>query len=163
MSNDELTRHQGQGKLHEGADHSAPYPVSRLAPAIDLVDLAKDIARADDMVTARTSSQLRVIADQVKALQQEAKKILASAQRDQQLHHARCNFQRKPGHVYHLYRRSNGQTEFSMLSPDDWNGSPPQEYLGSYRLEADMSWTPLEELDKADDSRELVQRLLESS
>ncbi|MCF8003221.1 MAG: DUF2452 domain-containing protein, partial [Chromatiaceae bacterium] len=32
--------------------------------------------------------------------------------------------------------------------------------LASYRLEADYSWTALEDLDKADDTGDLVQQLL---
>lgn len=30
---------------------------------------------------------------------------------------------------------------FSMLSPLEWGGKPPNEYVDSYRLEYDMSWT----------------------
>ncbi|OOZ41039.1 hypothetical protein BOW53_05855 [Solemya pervernicosa gill symbiont] len=30
-----------------------------------------------------------------------------------------------------------------MLSPQEW-GEPPHAYLGSYRLENDMSWTAVE-------------------
>ncbi len=48
----------------------------------------------------------------------QAQKILHSAKRDAQLHHAACNFMKAPGNVYHLYEKSNGKTFFSMLSPD---------------------------------------------
>jgi hypothetical protein len=49
-----------------------------------------------------------------------------------------------------------------MLSPDDWGGRPPHPFVGSYRLEADMSWTAAEAIaaDGDDDSRQLVARLL---
>jgi hypothetical protein len=50
-----------------------------------------------------------------------------------------------------------------MLSPEDWNGRPPKRFLGSYRLESDMSWTPAGQIDAQDDSRQLVNRLLAST
>ena len=108
-----------QGTKHLGPDRSAPYPVSRLAPAIELVDLAREISNADKMLNARVSAKLKVIADQIKALQHEARTILAEANRDQELNHARCSFQRKPGNTYHLYKKGDGTTYFSMLSPAD--------------------------------------------
>jgi len=47
----------------------------------------------------------------------QAQRILESAKRDTQLHHASCNFTKVPGHTYHLYERSDGTTYFSMLAP----------------------------------------------
>jgi hypothetical protein len=149
--------------IHRGADHSAPYPVSRLAPGFGLVDLAREIEQADQMVSARLGSQLQVIAEQVKALQAQAHKILAQADEDQRLHHARCAFRRIPGQTYHLYEETDGSLAFSMLSPEDWRGQPPKPFRGSYRLENDMSWAPAEALDRPDDSRQLVGRLVGSS
>lgn len=148
------------GNNHQGEDCTAPYPVSRLAPQVELVDLAKQIADADAMVNTRVSAKLKVIADQIKTLQIEARAALEEAKLDQDLHRAECNFKRIPGKIYHLYQKSDGKTYFSMLSPDDWNGVAPHEYINSYRLEADMSWLPLDRLDEKDDSRELVNRLL---
>lgn len=151
-----------QGPAHEGADRSSPYPVSRLAPSMELVDLAKQIGEADAMLNTRVSAKLKVIADQVKALQAEARAILEETQRDQDLHRVQCNFKRQPGRIYHLYSRADGSRYFSMLSPEEWRGSPPHDFVGSYRLEADMSWTPADALDEPDDTRAMVQRLLES-
>jgi len=149
-----------QGANHPGPDRSSPYPVSRLAPAIELVELAREISEADKMLNARVSAKLKVIADQIKALQHEARSILAEANRDQELNHARCNFQRKPGNTYHLYKKEDCTTYFSMLSPADWKEKPPHEFIGSFRLENDMSWNPLTEEHKEDDSLFLVDHLL---
>ena len=145
--------------IHQGADHSAPYPVSRLAPGFGLVDLAREIEQADQIISSRLGSQMQIIADQVKSLQEQARKILAQAHEDQRLHHARCAFRRIPGHVYHLYEEPDGSLAFSMLSPADWGGQPPKTFRGSYRLETDMSWTAAD-TDRKDDSRQLVARLL---
>lgn len=149
--------------LHQGSDRSAPYPVSRLAPGFDLVDLAREIAQADQAISGRVSAQLRVIADQVKALQAQARDILDQAGADQRLHRARCAFRRIPGHVYHLYADAGGGLNFSMLSPDDWGGRPPQTFVGSYRLESDMSWTTADAPTDPDDSRQLVAELLKAT
>ena len=159
---DKLKKHQGLD-IHRGPDHSAPYPVSRMAPAIELVDLAQQIQEADETINVRANSKLKVIADQIKALQDEARNVLEDTQRDQALHRAKCNFVRQPGKVYHLYRREEGELYFSMLSPEDWNGEPPHEFVDSYRLEADMSWTPADRFDQQDDTAELVQHLLEKT
>lgn len=149
-----------QGPNHQGGDNTSPYPVSRLAPQIELVDIARQISEADAKINIRVSAKLKVIADQIKLLQEEAQNILEDAQKDQELHQADCNFIRIPGHVYHLYRKPQGRTYFSMLSPDEWQGNTPHEFIASYRLETDMSWTLADHKHQEDDSRELINQLL---
>lgn len=146
--------------LHRGEDYSSPYPTSRLAPAFQAPELAAEVARAEAMLGARTSAKLRVITDQIKALQAEARKVLDEARDEQALTHAECSFKRIPGCTYHLYRRADGGTFFSMLSPEDWGGDTPHSFLGSYRLEVDYSWTPAERLDAADDTGAMINQLL---
>lgn len=147
-------------QLHRGADHSSPYPVSRLAPAFDDGTLAAEVAKAEAMLSARTGAKLRVIADQIKALQREARKVLEEAREEQALSQAQCAFRRIPGKIYHLYRKPDGRPFFSMLSPADWGGQPPHELLGSYRLETDYSWTPADSAPQPDDTGDLVGQLL---
>jgi hypothetical protein len=146
--------------LHLGDARSSPYPTSRLAPAFHAPQLAEEVARAESMLNARTSAKLRVIADQIKALQAEARKALDEARDEQVLTRAQCAFKRIPGKLYHLYTKADGSTYFSMLSPQDWRGQPPDAFAGSFRLEADYSWTPAEKLDQPDDTGQLVQQLL---
>ncbi|SCX82224.1 DUF2452 domain-containing protein [Thiohalorhabdus denitrificans] len=153
---------QDKGEIHQGPDHSSPYPVERGAPAFNLVDTAQEIEKADQMVNTRVSGKLKVIADQIKALQAEAEEIMNSAQEDMELHKAQCNFQRQPGKIYHLYEKEDGTLYFSMLSEEDWNGNPPDTFRGSYRLEPDYSWTPADKIDEPDDTQALVNKLLES-
>jgi hypothetical protein len=59
--------------------HSLPYPASRLAPPIELVDLAREIEQADQLIDLSVHSKLTVISEQINALQKEARKILAEA------------------------------------------------------------------------------------
>lgn len=158
MADKGLNKYSGEN--HPLSDNSAPYPVSRMAPATELVDLAHEIAEADRMLGNVTHGKLKVIAEQMKALQKEAHAILEQSARDQQLHRARCNFRRQPGKTYHLYCKDQDNLYFSLLSPEDWDGAPPHEFVGSYRLESDMSWTPEEEVGKREPSVQLLNALL---
>jgi len=162
MSDDELNRYNG-ANTPQAPNNATPYPSSRLAPAIDLVNIAREISVANNMVTQQTTAKLKLIARQIKQLQDEAHRILEQAQQDQELHTAECNFKKQAGRIYHLYQRAGGQKYFSMLSPEEWGGSPPHEFLGSYRLEADMSWTPADRLDSQETDAAMIQRLLEKN
>jgi len=112
---------------HQGPEHAAPYPVSRMAPAIELVDLAKEIAQADNMLTQIAHGKLGVIAEQIKVLQSQARTILEETERSHRLHNAHCSFKKIPGRFYHLYQKENGAEYFSMLSPVEWNNHPPHQ------------------------------------
>lgn len=160
MKHEEETKAPPTDERYRGPEHSSPYPVSRLAPSFALVDVAKEIAQADELIGAVTANKLKVIVDQIRSLQEQAQNILEGARRDVDLHHARCAFKRRPGQTYHLYRRSEAEAYFSMLSPEDWGEMAPHEFVGSYRLEVDMSWTPVEDIGKRDDEDAVVRKLL---
>lgn len=136
---DREDKKKGEGGW-KGADHAAPYPVSRLAPPVSLVEMAREIEEADRFTGARVNALLEVIAGQIEDLQNKAREIMADARREQELHRADCAFKKIPGRVYHLYLRDDGRNYFSMLSPKDWNGKPPHSFQGSFRLGNDMTW-----------------------
>lgn len=149
-----------QGDLHQGPDRTAPYPVSRMAPATELVDLAKEIAAADTILAGVTSGKLKVLAEQMRALQAKAHELLEETHCNQRLHRARCHFKKQPGKTYHLYRKADGEEYFSMLSPEDWRNRPPHPYVGAFRLEADMSWTAADKAPESDNLQESLDKLL---
>ena len=128
-------------KRYDGPSHAAPYGLSRLAPAYDLVDVAAQIQKADQTLATMTGGKLAVIADQIARLQEEARVLLERARRDAELHRAQCRFEKKAGGVYHLYRRDDGTTWFSLIGPDEWSTKQSHTFAGSYRLELDMSFT----------------------
>jgi hypothetical protein len=141
MADDEkLVRHEGG--QHVGAAHASPYPTSRLAPVHDLVDVARQIQDADAMLGAVAHGKLQVIAEQIRALQIQAREIIETASRDAGLHRAECRFRKRVGQRYHLYRRADGTEYFSMLAPQEW-GRCPHEHVGAYELQIDMSWRPV--------------------
>lgn len=135
---DSLKQHDGP--RHDGPDRSSPYPVSRLAPVISLVDVAREIQAADAILSVKMTAELAIIADQIRALQDRARAALEEAEESARLHRAVCSFKKRPGHVYHLYRRASGALYFSMLSPAEWGGRCPDAFEASYRLEIDMTF-----------------------
>ncbi len=159
-----MTRKEDTEKFkpkHQGADHSAPYPVSRMAPSFDLVNLAEEISQADVTLAAHASGKLHLIAKQIKALQDEARQVLEKTRHDQLLHRAQCNFKRQAGKTYHLYQKPDGTSYFSMLAPAEWGHKPPHNFVGSYLLEMDMSWTAIEEIaNRNEETEAIVKRLL---
>ena len=141
----------------------SPYPVSRMSAPHDLVDTAREIQQADKVIASVTSEKLGMIADQIRALQEQARDLLARANRDAELHRAECRFQKVAGQTYHLYRRTRDASDrlyFSMLSPADWRNAPPDPYEGSFRLESDASFTPLDEIEALDARSVTARRLL---
>ncbi|XP_055613895.1 uncharacterized protein C1orf50 homolog, partial [Uranotaenia lowii] len=119
---------------------------------------------AEIQVKNNACAKLMVIAEQVKFLQEQARKILEETQSAQDLHHAACNFKKIPGNVYHLYRRDSGQSYFSMVSPEEWGpGGSTHVYVGSFRLEHDQTWTTIDRLQEVNESIQWARNLVESS
>ena len=153
MAEDEV-RYSG-GNVH-GAGHASPYPVSRLAAPISLVDTAREIESASASVALRTNAQLEVILEQMRTLQQRAREIIAQASRDIDLIHVECRFRRVPGCTYHLYERADGHRYFSMLAPLEL-GHTTAAFVGSFRFEHDQSWTRMDEVAERDRRRADIQ------
>ncbi|KAK6049186.1 hypothetical protein COOONC_13309, partial [Cooperia oncophora] len=121
------------------------------ATADDLVALAQQLSTARELVKGRACDRLRGIAEQMEQLQKAALKVLEEAKRDEELHNVACNMQKQPGRVYHLYQRKDGYRYFSLLCPDEWGKEEKRkEYVASYRLEPDRSWTPTADIVKRD-------------
>lgn len=139
---------------YEGPSRAAPYPLSRMGPSYDLVDVAAQIQQADQTLATMTGGKLGVIADQIARLQEEARALLAKARRDADLHRIRCAFEKKPGTEVHLYRNADGEPWFSRVAPEEWgDDARARRFEGTYRLELDMSFT---RLDQAEDAPAVV-------
>jgi hypothetical protein len=150
----------GSGR-YRGPAKAAPYALSRLSGPVSLVEVAREIEQADQWLASTASAKLGVIAEQMLALRDKAQRVLEKAQRDAELHRAEARFKRYPGRTYHLYARAPGNHYWSLLSPAEWNGAPPHPFVGSYRLEADQSFTALHEdgSDADDQGSDLAARL----
>ncbi|XP_047439504.1 uncharacterized protein C1orf50 homolog [Mugil cephalus] len=143
-----------------GVELVSAYQTTRVGDPTDLVALASQVQKGDDFIKANACNRLTVIADQIRYLQEQARKVLEEAKRDADLHHAACNIVKKPGNMYYLYLRPSGQKYFSIISPKEWGSSCPHEFLGAYKLQHDMSWTPIEEVEKRDAEIAIMDKLL---
>ena len=83
------------------------------------MELAAHIQTADKFTRATAGSKLQIIADQLKYLQDQARKVLEDARLNALIHKTACNFKKVPGTTYYVYKnRKNPDTEFiSMISP----------------------------------------------
>jgi len=128
--------------------------------ANDLVALAIQVQKADECTRSVAGSKLGVIAEQIKFLQAQALRVMQEAKLNADLNHAACNMVKKPGNIYHLYQRDSGQKYLSIISPEEWGSACPHVYISSHRLEYDMSWTPIDKLNKRDDEEAMVSKIL---
>lgn len=124
---------------------SSSYPTSRLSAKVDPVDQTEMIRDSDRMLGSVAGGKLKLIYEQIEFLKDQARDIILEAERDMTLHRATCSFEKRTGHTYHLYERQEGNLYFSLLSPEEWGGNPPHRFVGSFRLESDMSWTEVDE------------------
>jgi len=163
-----MANHVTTVSLVERAGNSREYTLvdpkasGKIHDPMDLVEIAKQVQKADEFIRANASNKLMTIAEQIRHLQEQAKKVLKEAKRDADLHHAACNIKKRPGQMYFLYRRDSGQEYFSILSPQEWGASCPHEYVGAYKLEYDMSWTPAENVEQRGHEIALIDKLLSS-
>merc|ERR1711976_814870 len=135
---------------------------NKMYDCMDLVTLATEVQKADQFIRANAGNKLTIIAEQMKFLQEQARKALEEAKRDNDLHHAACNLVKKPGTIYYLYERESGQKYLSILSPEEWGASCPHEFLAAYKLEYDMSLTPFDYIDQRAQQFAIVDKVLDT-
>ena len=123
------------------AHNASEYPISRLSAKFEPFNQLAMLTSTEGHISAVAHGKLEIIAAQIRALQETAHDIIKQAEDNMRLHRVVCRFEKRLGHTYHLYDRDGGEY-FSMLSPADW-GTPPHVFVGSYKLNADMTWTKL--------------------
>ncbi|KAG8434305.1 hypothetical protein GDO86_012619 [Hymenochirus boettgeri] len=143
-----------------GINLISTYQTNRIGDPTDLVEIAQQVQKADNFIRANACNRLTVIAEQIRVLQEQARRVLEEAKKDAELHHAACNVVKRPGNIYYLYKRESGQTYFSILSPKEWGPSCPHKFLAAYKLQHDMSWTPYENIEKRDAEMNIIDKLL---
>jgi len=130
----------------------------------DLVELAAQVEKADQFTRATAGSKLQIIAEQVRFLQDQARKVLEDARLNALVHKTNCNFKKIPGKTYYIYKqKKNPDEEFmSMISPEEWGDSGP-EFVGGYKLEYDMSWTELQDIERKQTETALINKILDTN
>ena len=133
----EENNHNKHEPVIEGKN-SLPYPTRTMDPPISLVDRAREIESAGNIIQSHVNAKLDVILKQIQSLQNEAKKIIQQAEEDILLHKINCSFEKKQGMEIHLYSRKNGDYFFSIISPAEWE--PPGRFIASYKIRPDYSF-----------------------
>uniref|UniRef100_A0AC34F4A3 Uncharacterized protein n=1 Tax=Panagrolaimus sp. ES5 TaxID=591445 RepID=A0AC34F4A3_9BILA len=122
----------------------------------DLVSLAHSIQSSKEFVNQNTMSKLTVIAEQMKALEDQARSILEKTKVDHDLHNVPCNVQKIPGKIYYLWQKPSGEKFFSLLSPDEWSNTKNM-HLGTYRFEYDRTFTEEKDFRAIKEKQRLVE------
>lgn len=137
MSDDKLS------SKHEGPPQATPYPQSRLSPPITPHSLSTVAETSISTVKMSLEGKLKIVTDQIKHLQKLGENLIMEAQSNIEMHNIPCSIAKKPGDVLHLYTREDGSQFLSIISPGEWGGMFTLSYLGTFKLEHDMSWTRL--------------------
>ena len=109
-----------------------PYGDRVGAPAITEVDTIG----YRQMKSKEASAKLR---GRYEELQEEFRQLVATSEDTQRMYDATVSFVPIIGHIYHLYRRENGEEWVSMIAPEEF-GTYYHEYIGSYRRATDSVW-----------------------
>tara|TARA_A100001035_G_C27652665_1_gene439992 strand:+ start:68 stop:451 length:384 start_codon:yes stop_codon:yes gene_type:complete len=82
-------------------------------------------------------SKLKLLAQQAELLKMQIKEVIQDGILNNNLHDVDCGFKKVSGNTYYLYKKKDDKYFFSLLSPQDWNDSPPYEYVASYLYDHD--------------------------
>mgnify|MGYP001288877647 CR=1 FL=1 len=82
-------------------------------------------------------SKLKLLAQQAELLKMQIKEVINEGILNSNLHDIECRFKKVSGNTYHLYKKKDDKYFFSLLSLQDWNDSPPYEYIASYLYDHD--------------------------
>jgi len=109
-----------------------PYPASRLAPRIVPQDLTNFRTRGIGRVERELQQELIELREKYLA-------VIDAFNWNKMIYESQIGFEPVCGEVYHLYE-IEGQFTLSMVEPTEW----PQKWIGSFRLNADGRWLPVE-------------------
>ncbi|XP_045229047.1 uncharacterized protein C1orf50 homolog isoform X2 [Macaca fascicularis] len=147
------------GRTEGVLESQGPQPAAGQGGAlVELTPTPGGLALVSPYHTHRAGDPLDLV-----ALAEQVQKVLEDAHRDADLHHVACNMVKKPGNIYYLYKRESGQQYFSIISPKEWGTSCPHDFLGAYKLQHDLSWTPYEDIEKQDAKIGMMDKLLSQS
>lgn len=128
----------------------------------DIEALLETLKKSEESVKNKALNKLDVIGEQIRFLQKQALEILQEASDNAHLHNIPCNFVKIPGNIYHLYQRESGEKLFSLISPSEFGTDKKLTHLGSYRLEIDRSFTPIDKIQEHQKNRQFAEILFQS-
>lgn len=109
-----------------------PYASNVSGPAIVLPDMDKFRSERGSMAT-------NFFDERVAQLNREYEALKELAKQTELVYNAKYNFVPRVGATYHLYKKLDGTTLLSMISPAEWSNNS-LEFMGSYIFTADAVW-----------------------
>ena len=124
--------------------HNLPYAHTVGGSVIAPIDKGRMKGLAVTAMYEQTDMQLAQIREQIELLAVQANAIQKRIQISEQIYQCQMNFKPLISHVYHLYRRDNGEEILSMVAPDEWGRSNNLTFVATVKLLADHTWDILE-------------------
>lgn len=123
--------------------HLLPYAHMVGGVKIDPIDRGRAKGIAVTAMYEQTDRQLEQIRRQVELLVQQARDIQTRVKVSEEIYLAEINFEPAIGKDYHLYRRAEGGSVLSLVSPEEWGKKAPYVFVASVRLLSDHTWDVL--------------------
>ncbi len=121
------------------------YPHHAGSALVKPEDKGKIKGRALAAMEHQTDMQLDQIYEQMQLLAAQAKKLNLRKDVSELIYQAEMRFEPLINHIYHLYRKEDGNYLLSLIAPDQWGRSKRSfEFLATVRLLADHTWDVLE-------------------
>lgn len=120
-----------------------PYAHSVSGAVIRPDDMGRIRGNAMLAMEQQTDMHLGQIQEQLEVLARQAQAIARRKEISVMIYEAAMGFDPIINHIYHLYRRNEGTTVLSIISPIEWRRCPYPEHLASARLLADHTWDVL--------------------
>ena len=83
-------------------------------------------------------SKLKVLFKQMENIKNEIHEIINESLQTDALNDIQCNFKKKPGNTYYLYKKPDDTLFFSIISPDEWK-TTNNTYINSYFYDYDLT------------------------
>lgn len=124
--------------------HLLPYAHTVGGAVIKPIDKGRVKGRAVTAMYEQTDLQLQQIREQIELLAQQAQHIRDRVHISEAIYEAEMTFEPLIAHTYHLYQRSNGKYQLSLVGPREWGGAPPLTFIATVKMLADHTWEIVE-------------------
>ena len=144
MNQDEFINPIDPDKITENP-HSLEYPHHSGSALVKPEDRGKLKGRALSAMEHQTDMQLNQIYEQMQLLAEQAKKLQDRKSISEFIYQAEMRFEPLINHIYHLYRKEEGNFLLSLIAPNQWGRSKhTYEWIATVRLLADHTWDVLD-------------------
>ena len=144
MNQDEFINPIDPDKITENP-HSLEYPPHSGSALVKPEDQGKLKGRALSAMEHQTDMQLNQIYEQMQLLAEQAKKLQDRKSISEFIYQAEMRFEPLINHIYHLYRKEEGNFLLSLIAPNQWGRSKhTYEWIATVRLLADHTWDVLD-------------------